>query len=1273
MQEDLLQRAERIFQEAVELSGKAREDLLERHCGDDQALHDLVQRLLDAHESMGDFLEDAPVHRLSTGPDEGESLPSRIGKYEIIRVVGSGGMGIVYEARQDNPHRRVALKILHPALASPDWLRRFEREAEVLGYLHHPGIATVYEAGVAEVTVSGRPPARQPFLAMEFIKGLSLTRFAKTSRLDTRGRLELAARVCDAMQHAHERAVIHRDLKPGNILVQSDGQPKVLDFGIARATGADWQTLTIATASRHFMGTVPYSSPEQIGGERRDVDVRSDVYALGVILYELLSGRLPIETQDRSLPEAFRAIREDEPSRLSSFDSAFRGDIDAIVGKALSKEKERRYASAGEMAADIRRHLRSEPILARPPSTFYHLRRFARRNRALVGGVGATIVALIIGLVVATNFARREASQRRLAEAAFEQTQRAVVEARLDEAVALLAVRDFDAAARSLDTVPEGRRGWEWKHLRWRSGQYLAEIPSPGGVRMRAAVARRAPLLFTAGGDGVVRVWDLATLKIVKELFTGHQWISRLVAHPEGTLLLADISSRPPLTVYDTEDRYVVVWDVSSGRELWRRSAAPSLGVDAFSPDGSLLAVGLWDRREILLLDPHTGESREVITVPDNMAQGPTFSRDGRRLAYHNAGASGVVDRRTGRALRIPDFSLPLFTDDGNVLAGVRETRPKAVLMHLDTGETTGFPGAGGIPPLVGPDGSRLLIGVEDGTAVVRLGALDDAHPLGGKGSHPLSWSHDGKRLLTFRKDGSVRIWDSATDTRTFGITTHARASAETQSVYGSWNEVAALSPDGRYLATGGWQFVTLRTLSTGAEIWNAYGLEPFPTVLAFSRDGQRLAVAGQDSPVTIVDTASGATDRVLPRAGGQLAGLVWSRDGDRLVVASAEGGIRILDARNGSVVGELEGPSGQIRRLVSCPEGTRVAAAGRFVAPADSARSGGVLPGVVAWDLSDDSVLGVFRAGSGEIDAVTFDAGCRRIAAVTSAGEMTVWDVASDERFAAVVEEGVVLQSVAFAPDGERIVAGADDGKLWFWDARTYERTVTLQAELFSALFVRFSPDGSTLIAVGGDGVVLLETGPPPVGLAARALTHEALRLVNTLYNELTFAEDVTRRLQADHDLPDDVRAEALDQVRIRGDHIGWLNSDVVLGYRNKVLPPEERRLILRKIELVNRLWPDHPEYVANLGKSQYRAGMYQRALASLRRARELYRDSGQDLRPEDWAFITMAQWQLGEKQDAGETMQHLKALMADLHDEAKPWNRLFYEEAMSLIGVAP
>jgi hypothetical protein len=385
------------------------------------------------------------------------------------------------------------------------------------------------------------------------------------------------------------------------------------------------------------------------------------------------------------------------------------------------------------------------------------------------------------------------------------------------------------------------------------------------------------------------------------------------------------------------------------------------------------------------------------------------------------------------------------------------------------------------------------------------------------------------------------------------------------------------------------------------------------------------------------------------------------------------EGEIRTLDAQSGEPVVELAGPSGEIRCLALSPDGMRVAAGGQFASRDAAAGADDMLPGVVVWDVSSDDSLGGFRSETGLVDAVAFDAEGQRIAAITSAGELVVWNVASKERLASAVHDPGALQSVAFAPDGERIVTGGADGKLRFWDTQTYEPVVTLDTGLFNGAFVAFSPNGSTVVGVGSDGLILLETGPRPVGFAARARAHEARHVVNRLYNELNFAEDVMKWLRADQDLSEDVRAAALELVRIRGDHIGWLNSDATIGYRTKQLSSESQQLVLRKIELVNRLWPDHPEYVANLGKCQYRAGMHGEALANLRRARQLYRDSGQDLKPGDWAFIAMAQWRLGERKEARETMRHVATLMADLEDEVEPWNRLFYEEAVSLIEATP
>jgi len=341
----------------------------------------------------------------------GEANPARIGPYRILSLIGQGAMGIVYEAEQERPHRRVALKIIRPGVATPAMLRRFEHEYEFLGRLQHPGIAQIYEADVAD---SSYGP--QPYFAMELVRGRRLDEYARVRNLGLRERLTLVADIADAVQHAHHRGVIHRDLKPGNILVTEAGMPKVLDFGLARAARAEVQS-TVHTMAGEVVGTMSYMSPEQVAGDVADLDTRSDVYALGVILYELLAGRLPFDIGRKSLPEAARVIREEEPTRLSSVARGLPADVETIVAKALEKDKLRRYGSSAELAEDIRRFLRDEPIVARPPSAAYQVRKFARRHKGLVGAAMAVVIALVAGVVASSWQAIRASRAEQLAEA----------------------------------------------------------------------------------------------------------------------------------------------------------------------------------------------------------------------------------------------------------------------------------------------------------------------------------------------------------------------------------------------------------------------------------------------------------------------------------------------------------------------------------------------------------------------------------------------------------------------------------------------------------------------------------------------------------------------------------------------------------------------------------------------------------------------------------------------------------------------------------------
>ncbi|UCG32036.1 MAG: serine/threonine protein kinase [Phycisphaerales bacterium] len=365
-------------------------------------------------------------------PEERVRMPQRIGRFHIKRIIASGGMGTIYEALQERPRRAVAVKVMKQGVTSRSALRRFEYESQVLARLRHPGIAQVYEAGTYD---DGGGPL--PFFAMEYIPNAKpITEYVHGKKSSVRERLELFTHVCDAVHHGHQKGIIHRDLKPGNILVDSQGHAKIIDFGVARATDSDLAVTTLQTEVGQLVGTLLYMSPEQCVADPHDIDTRSDVYALGVMLYQMLSGQLPYDMTSRTVVQVTSVIREQQPRRLSAVNAAMKGDMETIVSKALEKDRDRRYQSAAQLAQDIRHYLAGEAILARPPSVFYLLRLFARRHTALLFALAALFVALTGGLVVSSSLyvqadsARTEAAgERDHARAAEQRAQRRRAEA----------------------------------------------------------------------------------------------------------------------------------------------------------------------------------------------------------------------------------------------------------------------------------------------------------------------------------------------------------------------------------------------------------------------------------------------------------------------------------------------------------------------------------------------------------------------------------------------------------------------------------------------------------------------------------------------------------------------------------------------------------------------------------------------------------------------------------------------------------------------------
>ena len=1023
------------FDAALQLDLSLRASYLDEICASDAELRQEIESLLAAHERMRPDFLNTPAAGLDAFQELSGSDPwigRHIGPYQLVRQLGSGGMGEVYFATRsdDEFHQEVAVKLIRAGQDSAAVVSRFKIERQILASLDHPNIAKLLDGG--------RTPQGQPYFVMEYVPGVPITDYCDGKRLKVRERLELFIQVCEGVQYAHQNAIIHRDLKPANILVaEVDGKavPRIIDFGVAKASAPTFPEHTQLTRLGHFMGTPDYMSPEQADPQVRIIDTRTDVYSLGVILYVLLTGLLPFDPKRRDnqpLDEFLRQLRQEEPPRASTKVSAdrdasaasalargvdsgqlvrtLRGDLDWITMKALERDRDRRYGSPSDLAADLRRYLSHEPIVARPASAAYQVRKFIRRHRFAAGFIGMVMVlsAVASGAAVIAFHKQHEAE--------YQATLARDAQSRLLTQTASERLKNGDVAG-ARDII-----------LEVLSNRESRDGHSPAAISVFQEVRAAEP--------------ELAVL-------SGHSdfvWTARY--SPDGSRLVSA-----------SKDGTLRIWDAETGiliRVLSVPGTRPRFA--AYSPDGKRIISGLRDNTA-RIWDALTGAQQLVLTGHGAAVQSAAFSHDGTRIVTASQDKTARIwDALTGSQLAVlaghadvvqfAEFS----PDDTHVVTTSFDSTAR-LWDARNGGPPVVLTGHGGIvySGAYSPDGDQIVTASQDKTARV-WDATTGAEKLvlsrdGTDELYCAAFSSDGTRIVTASADKTARIWDVHSGALLAVLTGHSEGV-----------ESAAYSPDGTRIVTASAdKSVRIWDARRGAPLVVLSGHTDILDFVAYSPDGTRIVTASRDRTARVWDARTGALRAVLSGHQNVIESAVYSPDGRHIVTASQDRTARIWDARSGAPLGIISAFHTAIDAAVFSPDGTRIVTASQ-----DRAAH--------IWDSGSYVPLAVLTGHNGILYSAAYSPDGKSIATGSEDNTARVWDARSGAALLVLSGHDGLVSSVAYSPDGGRLATASADNTVRIWNARTGALLNVLSGHRGMVQTVGYSPNGVYIVTASSD-----------------------------------------------------------------------------------------------------------------------------------------------------------------------------------------------------------